>query len=1206
MEIRELFDTGKDICRTIEKVITYGIDQEERLKREISEYVVTEHIDEQFQRLLEKMQLAMERGGEYEVGVWVSGFYGSGKSSFTKYLGFALDDEVEIEGVAFRKHLRDRLRTPQAKAILDSTAQRYPAAIVMLDLASEMVAGATMEDVATVLYYKVLQWAGYSRNLKVAALERKLQQDGRYDEWLQLVKEETGVPWKQVQDDPLVIDSAVPELAHRVYPQIFRTESSFDAEASEYVRFENERVAEMIDIVRQKSGHEHIIFIIDEVGQYIGSRSNLILNLDGLAKNLRSIGDGKVWIIGTAQQTLTEDDPNAALNSPELYKLKDRFPIEVNLQSRDIKEITIERLLDKSAAGANKLGQLFDQHGQQLRHNIKLEDAPAYESELDQKTFTDLYPFLPAHFDILLQMLAVLAKSTGGIGLRSAIKVIQDILIEGTHGMPAATQEVGWLANAVTIYDTLSADIETAFPGVYRAVEKVTAIRFPDKPVHQAVAKTVGLLQVLDNMPVTRQNVAGLLQPSVSAPSLRDAVDAAVDDLLADTIVPFGESDGNLTFFSEKLNDINVERADIPLRGIELRRIRNEALRALFQPLPSVRLSNQLVVTAGLKATDGIQVDNLAGDNQAVQMMVQLAPPTDMDSVRQTVVDNSRQPLNDKLIYLIGRIDPAMNDLLGEIYRSREISKRYRDDPDQEVRDYVTAQQDRAEAQLGEVQHILKRQLFAGSFIFRGQVTAANALATDLQTAAKQLLRSAGERVYDHYDEAPVRVNTGVAEDFLRTPNLNAMTSAKDPLDLVIVTGGQPRIDIDHPALTSIRDRLEREGTVDGRRLTDLFTEAPYGWSPDTLRYLVAALLVASEIKLRVGGREITTAGQHAIESLRTNNAFKKVGVGLRSTKPAQEVLARASRRLTELRGETVIPLEKAIGEAARDLGPKLKHRYGGLAERLRRLGVAGAQDAAALDDALADLMATDASDAPRQFGAEQSVLYERLRWAQAVTQALDGGLDKTIRRLQQIRTRLENLPADGSAGELRDLLQDDLAWLEERLGQKTFYEYTADFNTHLTTMEASIRAATQKMAEEQQEAVRSAQETLQQTPGWGEINSDSRSRMLGQLEEIVQPAGDGIDGIYTILNQTYTLRERGAKLWERIEEETRERLKNKLEIELEEKGDRDGKKIIQRTLPVPQKPTRQQIVDLLRQLQELRTELELYDDIDITIELQA
>ena len=59
MQIRELFDTRKDIYRTIEKVIAYGTDQEDRLRREIAEYIVTDHIDDQFQRLLEKIQLAM-------------------------------------------------------------------------------------------------------------------------------------------------------------------------------------------------------------------------------------------------------------------------------------------------------------------------------------------------------------------------------------------------------------------------------------------------------------------------------------------------------------------------------------------------------------------------------------------------------------------------------------------------------------------------------------------------------------------------------------------------------------------------------------------------------------------------------------------------------------------------------------------------------------------------------------------------------------------------------------------------------------------------------------------------------------------------------------------------------------------------------------------------------------------------------------------
>ena len=143
MSIRKLFDPSKDIYRNIEKVITYGAAQEDRLRSEISEYVVTDSIEEQFRKLLDRMQLAMESGGENEIGVWVSGFYGSGKSSFTKYLGLAFDSQRTIDGTPFIKHLQDRLHKPQTKALLGTVAQRFPAAVVLLDLASEMLAGAT-------------------------------------------------------------------------------------------------------------------------------------------------------------------------------------------------------------------------------------------------------------------------------------------------------------------------------------------------------------------------------------------------------------------------------------------------------------------------------------------------------------------------------------------------------------------------------------------------------------------------------------------------------------------------------------------------------------------------------------------------------------------------------------------------------------------------------------------------------------------------------------------------------------------------------------------------------------------------------------------------------------------------------------------------------------------------------------------------------
>jgi uncharacterized protein DUF6079 len=387
MDIKHLFDPSKDIYRTIEKVITYGAAQKHRLKAEISEYVVTENLEEHLERLLSSMQAAMELGGENEVGVWVSGFYGSGKSSFTKYLGLALDSTVQVDGVPFLRHLQDRLQKPQTRALLSTVAQRFPAAVLLLDLASEQVAGATMEEVSTVLYYKVLQWAGYSRNLKVAAFERRLKKDGRSAEFQDLFRAQTGEAWQDYQNDELVVDSLLPELAHQMYPTLFKTPTAFTTATSDVIYLLDDRVQEMIDIIRNATDKDYILFVIDELGQYVGGRQHLILNLQGLAQNLKRLGDGKVWLLGTAQQTLTEDDPRAALNSPELYKLKDRFPVQIDLESRDIKEICYRRLLGKSPAGATALSTQFEQYGQVLRHHTRLLDARYYDADFSKETF---------------------------------------------------------------------------------------------------------------------------------------------------------------------------------------------------------------------------------------------------------------------------------------------------------------------------------------------------------------------------------------------------------------------------------------------------------------------------------------------------------------------------------------------------------------------------------------------------------------------------------------------------------------------------------------------------------------------------------------------------------------------------------------------------------------------------------------------------
>ncbi len=129
-----------------------------------------------------------------------------------------------------------------------------------------------------------------------------------------------------------------------------------------------------------------------------------------------------------------------------------------------------------------------------------------------------------------------------------------------------------------------------------------------------------------------------------------------------------------------------------------------------------------------------------------------------------------------------------------------------------------------------------------------------------------------------------MRAETALAEKFLRAGNLQSGHRRPSTRWAWCRSAAARRsIETSHKALLSIRDVIDRHGTVEGQRLIDIFSDAPFGWSPDTLRYLVAALLVAGEIKLKVSGREVTVNGQQAIEALRTNNSFKPVGVALRA-----------------------------------------------------------------------------------------------------------------------------------------------------------------------------------------------------------------------------------------------------------------------------------------------------------------------------------
>lgn len=531
------------------------------------------------------------------------------------------------------------------------------------------------------------------------------------------------------------------------------------------------------------------------------------------------------------------------------------------------------------------------------------------------------------------------------------------------------------------------------------------------------------------------------MHSAVTAASHQDAVQKAVDEMLGDVHVPLGEKDGCLVFLSEKLRDIEHERGAIALRTVDVNRIFNEALRESFDPLPRVSLHGTMAVTSGLKVQVGSTINSLVGDQNPIQTVVEFVQANDYDAAKIRMLDESRGRVGKNVIGLLARKNVDLDNLSSEIYRCQRIAELHRNEPDQEVRDYCSGQLDRANKLANQLQIKIKQALQAGSFVFRGQATAVSALNADLLEAARKLLNEVAQQVFDRYVEAPVRVATDTAEKFLKVANPAAISSSLDLLELVQTVAGRASFKTDHKAMISIRDYINQRGAVDGKRILDDFSSDPFGWSPDTTRYILAAMLMAGEIKLKVSGREVTATGHQAIDALKTNNTFKQIGVGLRDERPSIETLGRAAERLTDLVGDMVIPLEQEISKAAAKYFPRFQHDYGSLAEKLNSLGLKGGDRLRTLNQDIVDILFTDASDAPQRLGAETSAIYDNLKWALEVKRALDSGLDATLHDLQAHSRDIGALPGTGIPGELRHEVSEDLHLLSDRLAKEDFLQ---------------------------------------------------------------------------------------------------------------------------------------------------------------------
>ena len=1140
MAIKQLFGKDKDIYRGIEKVVTFGNDSEDHLDNEISEYVVTEKLRNNFEKILDALLTGMDQG-THEVGIWVSGFYGSGKSSFAKYLGFALDKNVTVKGQSFTSRLSNRINSTPIAQVFKTISAKHDPAIVLLDCATEQIKGGTLPPILELLIAKVNQIAGYSTDSRLSHLEMMLERDGHKELFLQKVKNEFSKDWNDIKINSVLEANAIAgKIAATIYPKIWEDARSFKTTRVDDLRTDKQKITDLIATIKKVTGKENVLFIVDEVGQYIAAKDGLILSLQGTLENLKDIGKGKIWFLGTAQQTLTEDNPNARLNSDKLYKLNARFPISADIEASDIKEICTQRLLGKSSDASKELKALYKQHGERLKHFSNLENCEKtmyVKDSLDEKIFIDLYPFLPQHFEIIISLLGRLAKITGGVGLRSAIKVIQDVLTAdlASELSPLAEQKLGTLATTYHIYDVLKADIQKSYSHIVAAVTKIVNVT-GDTSNESKVAKSIGVLQLLDDFYLSAKNVAALMNPTISAEGNQEKVIKIIDELKSMPGCTLNEIDGQLRFMTEAITKIEVEKEKMSVSAGDIRKVYIGLLRDIFSPVPSARIENTKTIKTGINFNQEMRDFKVLESNEEIQTEIIFASVSSYNHQKEELLRVSTENTKKSRLYQIGKIEKNIDNDIIEIVKCESIYNTRNSYDNKEINDYLNSQDQRAKGLKSKILRILIQSLEKGEYIYKGVTKPTKSYGEKLREASNKKIKEVAEIVFNKYAFASISVPSGDAESLLKYPEIKNLPARLNHYELVQPDG---RIDLSHPATQAIKEFIQREEHTEGRALLDHFANAPFGWSKDTTRYLVATMFMASEIKLRIAGEDIKVKGPSSINSLKNVNGFKGIGISLHDEddKPTMAQLGKAVKRLAELTSETVAPLQDKIAEVVRKHFPNFQTEYAGVRTELENLSLPGIEKAIAVQDGIKAILQGEGSEAARRLGKEDSSLFNDLVWIKKVHSSFSSGMKSTFKKAQSLKSDIENLPDSGLLLDLKNNCSASFETIEDIMQDENFVNRLADLNDAISGIENASEDYCQKLLDSENRTISRRINDIKNGVDWEKLEKEQKAELDYRLQGLLIADKQGVSGIKDILNSNYGIENNLSMVKEKIVE---------------------------------------------------------------------
>ncbi|TBW32926.1 BREX system P-loop protein BrxC [Siculibacillus lacustris] len=887
--LREIFK--RPIDRPIEGVIK--ADDEVGLRLEIEEYVLTNEIERNLGRFLNAYNDYTNANG-----VWISGFFGSGKSHLLKMLAYVLENR-DVDGTpAFDLFVKGGLGDAVLKADLEK-AIRIPSKSILfnIDQKSDIIAKTQIDALLSVFQKVFDEMCGYyGKQSYIARFERDLEGRGELTAFKVEYEKIAGRPWERGREQaPLEgsnIDKAYAAATGASDDDVKDVLRRYRSEMRQSIEGFAADVRAWLDT--QKPGFR-LNFFVDEVGQYIADNTKLMTNLQTIAESLATKCRGQAWIIVTAQQEMKSviGDMTQSQHN-DFSKIQARFANRIPLNSQDVAEVIQRRLLEKTADGRLALIDLYHDNQSNFGTLLDFTDGGRrYTHFKDSDAFIASYPFVPYEYELFQDAIKSLSEHNAfegrhsSVGERSMLGVFQSVAVAN------ATSEVGKLATFDQMFDAISAVLKG---NVQSAVASAKQDNLVDEFALR-VLKALFLVKYVKTFRPTVHNVGILLLDRLDADltNHRRKVEEAL--ALLEQQIYIQRNGDAYEFLTDEEKDVEEEIKSVDIDSTEF-------MVAVKEVLFGVGFKNNIKhANSGQDFQYSSKVDNqLFGREYAVgiNMLTEYEIVGDLNAVA------ARSVACDDLLVVI----PQDSRFNSDVKLYKQTLKYLQQASDSNIKDSVKRiREDRARQNNDRLQ--------------------------DIKTRASQLVGSArffarGSEIEVKGSDAAVRVDTAFQTLVDKVYTSLSLLRSVTYTDAQIAEFAKKQPTVFDTELTEAeREIIAYAQTIasEGNRtyargIVEHFTGKPYGWEPTAILCLTAGLVARRKLQASLSGSPVE--GDRLVKALKSREERSTLFFDIQTEFTPAQVRDLKTFMATFFDGQPTSNDGKALGEEAKAKFEKL------------------------------------------------------------------------------------------------------------------------------------------------------------------------------------------------------------------------------------------------------------------------------------------